>query len=67
MTWNEPMATAYTAGLEDGKAGNPSNVTKGNGFDACYMQGYKHGLSTCLDIMRAELSKTATPHILPAS
>ena len=41
--WSEGMCTAYSAGVADGKAGKPMDMTKSKGFDACYKQGYGHG------------------------
>lgn len=42
--WTPGMASAYTAGLNDGKSGSPMDVSKSKGFDACYKQGYNHGI-----------------------
>ncbi len=42
--WTPGMNGAYTAGLADGKAGAPMDLSKSNGFDACYKQGYNHGI-----------------------
>lgn len=49
LNWGTQMASAYSAGLADGKRGRRfADVTRGNGFDACYWQGYGHGSGECL-------------------
>lgn len=45
--WATGMAQAYTAGLEDGKAGTAGHREAPGGFEACYWQGVGHGSGVC--------------------
>lgn len=46
LTWQQGMSRAYARGLADGKLRAPE-VLNGNGFDACYFQGFGHGSGEC--------------------
>jgi len=43
ISWSPAMTSAYQEGVKDGKEDNKPDVTKAKGFDACYIQGWKHG------------------------
>jgi hypothetical protein len=42
--WGDLMARAYELGRQDGFAFLPQNLELAAGFDACYTQGYEHGV-----------------------
>lgn len=43
MSWVRSMSIAYLRGLKDGAMGALMDVTRAEGFDGCYLQGYWHG------------------------